>query len=893
VDPEQPLRKTARNLEGEIEDRAPERIEAMPLLNVVLDLHIPENEFTQNLEPKIRQSALHALLVDCLKAAAQDEPLLIVVEDVHWIDALSHDLLEQLARALADYAVCFVLAYRPPQLARLEAPRIEALPQFTHIKLHELTPAEAESAIRAKLAQLYPDRGGATPSGLVDTLMARSQGNPFYLEELLNYVRDRGLDPADIENIELPNSLHALILSRIDQLSEHEKTILRVASVVGRLFRVQWLTGYYPELGPFPAVKAALDTLSSLDITPLDSPAPECAYLFKHIITHEATYESLPFAIRAKLHERLARYLENVYPDSLPLEVLAFHYGRSDNQTKQMEYLRKAGEAAQKNFANEAALDFYGNLLPLLTDAKEEIEIHLQRGEVYELMGNYDDAERDYRAALAFMADDTLLKARAQFALGKLSGLRGDYESALDWLGQAQGAYAQLQDSQGLAQALSEMGKVWWRQGNYIEARERLNEGLALAQETGDIVSVALALNNLGLVAWSQGDYAAARALYEESLSLRRELGDKRGISGSLGNLGIVAADQGDYAAAQSLYEESLSLVREMGDKQGISSSLNNLGLVAVEQGDFAAARALYEESLSLRREMGDKPGISHSLNNLGIVAWNQGDYAASRALHEESLNLCREMGDKWGIAASLSNLGDVTWSQGDYAKARLLYEEGLSLLRELGDKWGIAFALNSLGKVSSNQGDYTAAHTFYEESLSLRREIGNKQGIVVSLGNLGNIAFALGDYAAARAFQAESLALGKELEDKTDIAYALLSLGLVDLAENNPEAREQILESLRLQVEMGKQLPQTSNLVGVAGLAWQEGDATGAAQWLGAVASALTALDARLEFAVKQFHAQTLTAVRAQLGEAAFQSAWAVGAEWRLEEAVQRALVR
>jgi hypothetical protein len=309
VDPSAPLKKQMRSIEGEIEDHAPNRMGAMPLLNVVLDLEIPDNDFTKSLEPQYRKSALRALLEDCLRTASKDEPLLIVIEDMHWIDALSHDLLEELARAMAGNRVCFLLAYRPPQLQRLQAPRIEAMPNFTKIDLPELNQTEAESAIRAKLLQLYPARGGALPEGLVDALMRRAQGNPFYLEELLNYVRDRGLDPSDIQNIELPDSLHTLILSRIDQLSEQEKTTLRVASIVGRLFRAQWLTGYYPELGSFLQVKAALDALDSLDITPLDSPEPELAYLFKHIVTHEVTYESLPFATRAKLLEQLARFL--------------------------------------------------------------------------------------------------------------------------------------------------------------------------------------------------------------------------------------------------------------------------------------------------------------------------------------------------------------------------------------------------------------------------------------------------------------------------------------------------------------------------------------------------------------------------------------------------------
>jgi class 3 adenylate cyclase/predicted ATPase len=777
VDPSAPLRKQIRALEGELEDRAPERMQALPLLNSVLDLDIPDNDFTRTLEPQYRKSSLHVLLEDCLRAASQDESLLIVVEDVHWIDALSHDLLEELAKALADCPICFVLAYRPPQLTRLQAPRLEALPQFTKIELHELNRAEAENAIRAKLVQLYPAHTGSVPPQLVDNLMTRAQGNPFYLEELLNYLRDRGLDPrnpADLEKIELPDSMHALVLSRIDQLSEREKTTLRVASIVGRLFRAKWLTGYYPELGSFPQVKAALDALESLDITSLDSTEPELAYLFKHIVTHEVTYESLPFATRANLHEQLANYLESVVGathESPLLDTIAYHYSRSENKEKQREYLRKAGEAAQKSFANEAALEYYGQLLPLLKDAKKETQIHMRRGQVLELMGKYIEAESNYRAALELSKEDAALKASAQFALGKLNRLRGDYEPALDWLARAKQARMTLEDIAGLAQVLIETGMVLWRKGEYAQVREPLNEGLTLA--------------------------------------------------------------------------------RGAGDKQSTAQALNNLGNVVSDQGDDATARALYEESLALRREMGDKSGIAASLNNLGNLVADQGNNAAARALYEESLALKREMGDKWGIAGSLNNLGNVAFAQGDYSAARALYEESLALGREMGDKWGTA----------------------------------------MSLYNLGNVAFAQGDYSAARALQAECLTLAREIGDKSDMAYALFVLGLADLAEHRPEAREHILHSLHLRQEMGKQLQQTSSLIGVAGLVLEEGKPHFAAQLLGAVESALKTLNAVAEPDVKFFHEQTLAAVCEQLGEAAFQSAWEAGAAMTLEEAVKFAL--
>jgi class 3 adenylate cyclase/tetratricopeptide (TPR) repeat protein len=827
IDPEMPERKLIRWLEGEIEDRVPSRMAAIPLLNTVLDLKIPDNEFTQNLEPQIRQSALYALLEDCLKATAgrgvvsvpdsnengeMTTPLLLVMEDLHWIDALSHELLEGLAKALANYAVCFVLAYRPPQLERLQAPQLEALPQFTRIELHELTKAEAESAIRAKLAQLYPARGGALPSGLVDALMRRAQGNPFYLEELLNYVRDRGLDPAELHRIELPDSLHTLILSRIDQLSEQEKTTLRVASIVGRLFRANWLIGYYPELGSFPQVKDALDALSGLDITPLDTPEPELAYLFKHIVTHEVTYESLPFATRARLHEQLALYLENMDAGTAPLlDVIAFHYGHSENKEKQREYLHKAGEAAQKSFANDAALAYYEKLLHLLLDNREKVEIQLKRGEILALTGQYDDAEHAYRAALELAGNDVAQKASAQFGLGRLYLLRGDYSPALDWLEQAKKVRMALEDTRGLVQVLTDVGMVLYRKGDFEEARELLNDALRLAQRVKD----------------------------------------QDGIVAVLQLLAGVALNLGENSTAQMLEVENLTLSREIGNTGGAAAALFMLGNLALREDDYAKARQLYEESLTIYREMGKKRSIALSLNNLGLVAYKQGDYAAAQRLFEENLTLSREMGDRWGISNGIGALGVIAIAQVDYAKAQTLLKEDLALNREMGDKGGVAIDLNNLGSIALIQGDYTVARAMYEESL----------------------------------------ALCNETNVKTDTAYSLLGLGLVDLAENHPEAREHIIRSLRLRQEIGEHSLQTSSLIGVAGLTLREGNPQFAAQLLGAVESALKALGAPIESELKNFHAQTLADVREQLGEAAFQSAWEEGSQWSLEEVVKVAL--
>jgi len=308
-----PIRRQIRALEGLIADWAPGRVAALPLLGPLLGLALPENDFTKNLEPQFRKSALHALLLDCLTAAARETAaegsgLLLVLEDLHWIDALSHDLLERVAQETQDLPVLIVLAYRPPELLRLQAPRIEVLAHFTRVELASLADVEAEQAIRAKLAQLLPERKGAATPALIARITAKAQGNPFYAEELLNYLRDRGIDTHDlamIERLDLPSSLHTLILSRIDQLSARQQATLKIASVIGRLFRFAYLHGAYPILGAAEPLRADLDELAQPELTPLDTPEPELAYLFKHIVTQEVAYESLTTQARATLHEQL------------------------------------------------------------------------------------------------------------------------------------------------------------------------------------------------------------------------------------------------------------------------------------------------------------------------------------------------------------------------------------------------------------------------------------------------------------------------------------------------------------------------------------------------------------------------------------------------------------
>lgn len=619
-----------QHLEQELGQIDPGFVARMPVLSSVLKLQIPDNDLTQSFDARLRKSSLESMLVDCLRAKTKNTPMLIVLEDCHWIDPLSLELLEVLGRGIAERPVLLVVVTRALKAEQIQGLPVSRLPYYTRLHLSEFTPAEAAQLINLKLAHFF----GTTqqiPKAFVDSIISRAEGNPFYIEELLNYLESQGIDPQDtraLSQFELPSSLHSLILSRIDQLTESQKSTLKVASVIGRLFKAAMLWGSYPQLGDQEKIKVDLEELHRLDLTPLDSPEPELTYLFKNIITLEVAYESLPYATRAMFHGLIGDFIERSSPEMLSqaVDLLAYHYGNSRNEAKKQEYLLKAGEAAQANYANTTALEYYERLLPLL-QAEEQIPVKLKIGQVLELIGQWDDALNVYTEAQlqSEQLDNRQAVGKCQTALGELYRKRGMYEEADFWLKQAQTNFETLDDKVGIGQALHFAGSLAAQQGDLETARIRYEASLTIRRHLDDLPHIAGLLSNLGIVARYQGNYAKARDLQKEGLAIRRSLGDRRAIAVSLNNLGNVALDQQDYEEARARLEEAVLLQREVGDKAYIANSLNNLGNVVRAQGDYQTARQHYLESLQLLQELGDKWSLAYLLQDMGCLAAQEG----------------------------------------------------------------------------------------------------------------------------------------------------------------------------------------------------------------------------------------------------------------------------
>lgn len=623
----------------------PDLVARAPLLASILGIEIPDSELTASFDAKLRKTSLEDLLATLLRARAEREPIVLVLEDCHWIDSLSRDLLEALGRSSASLPVLFVLAYRPAAETG-GGLGIERIADFEELVLDSLGPEEAAALVRSKVAQvLGSDAPGEISDDLVAIVHERSAGNAFYAEELVTYLAGRGVDLQDaaaVRTIELPESLQSLVLSRIDEMPDAPRRTLKVAAVVGRVFEAPTLAGAYPTLGELPAVVENLDALRAADLVRLDREL-EQAYLFKHGATQEVAYESLPFRTRARLHTAVGTYLEASDPEGIDrrLDILAHHFWHGDDEDRKRTYLSRAADAARASYANAAAVDYLRRLVPLL-DGADRVEALLKLSKAQEFTGDWPTAGATASEALdlASQLGDDASRGWAEVALAETSRKQGRYDEATGHLGAARRHFNAAGLDDGVGQVLHLAGTVAAQRGDLGEARERYLESLEIRERLGDTAGLGGLYSNLAIVAEYEGDVASWREHNERALALRRQVGDRWAMGVSENNVAMVALHEGDYEGARTHFEESMRLNREVGDAWMVAIVHNGLGNATRGLGDLGATREHYAAALAAYRDYDDKWATAILLEDMGILAALSGDAAAAH----EALGVAERM---------------------------------------------------------------------------------------------------------------------------------------------------------------------------------------------------------------------------------------------------------
>ncbi len=683
----------------------------------------------QRLAPTDRQVAGRAvdqgeILEQCgnvLRQLSRHRPLLIILDDLHWADNGSIDLLFRLGRRLGGSRLMVLGTFRPEEITigrggqrhPLEKLRSEFKRYMgdLEINLDQTVDYRGREFVDTYLSM----EKNRLSDAFHDALFRHTGGHPLFTVELLRTMQERGdlVQTADgywregpqLDWAGLPARVEGVVAERIERLPEDLQYHLTIASVEGEQFTAEVIA----QVGDQEARSVVQDLSGELrgEHKLVESQGVQrlgrqrlSRYRFTHNLMQQYIYRHLDEVQLSYLHEDVGHALEALYGDQADeiAPQLARHFLLSELIDKSRHYLRRAGEMAAARFANSEAVGFLSRALELTpaTDAEERYALLATRERVYELLGDREAQEQDLVAleALATLLDGPGSSNRqAQMAVR-----RSELANALGDLAQAEKAgrraleLAERDQDAVRAAAHMALGRAMVQQGDYGGARAEFEEALRLAKRHGDRELVASSTRNLGLALYRLGEFDAARASLAEAATISGEVGDPRGEASAINILGAVAYALGDMGDVLTYFERSLQIYRQVGARQGEGMPLTNLGIMALYLGDYALAQQRFTETLQLQREIGDRNGEAISLFRLGQVASDQSQYAEAVTWMEKSLTLRQMMGDRDGTAESMAGLAHALLGLDRLAEAEALFEAAIALRGELGQP-GLALA--------------------------------------------------------------------------------------------------------------------------------------------------------------------------------------------------------
>jgi tetratricopeptide (TPR) repeat protein len=432
--PEKIKAKIETNLANLVEDKA----DIIPYIGGLLGLNYPEIE---EVSPEFWKSKLYGSILEILSSLCQRAPTIICLEDLHWADPSTLELIQYTFSKLI-HPVLFLCVYRPPfHLFKNYSP--DNFEKTCHeIRLQELSSSDARDMIRSLLET------EAFPAKLQEFLQKKAEGNPFYLEEVINaliesqmLIHDRGRwkMTKTFSEFDIPATIQGVIESRIDRLENESKQVLQEASVIGRIFLYEILKRISD---PVFHLDQFLSDLENLDLIRTKSIQPELEYIFKHALIQETAYNSLLIKDRGKIHERIGRIIEQFFSDRLPevYETLAYHFSNGESELKAIDYLVLSGDKSLKHYALEEAHLYFKQAYDLIIARPEKNQQEL--GMIIDIVNKWASVFYFIGDVSGFMKLLTAHKEDAE----KLNDLakQGMYYA---WFGWAKGMQEQVNES--------------------------------------------------------------------------------------------------------------------------------------------------------------------------------------------------------------------------------------------------------------------------------------------------------------------------------------------------------------------------------------------------------------------------------------------------------------
>jgi class 3 adenylate cyclase/tetratricopeptide (TPR) repeat protein len=713
--------------------------ETIPALLALLD-DLPTDSPFLTLDPPQRRQRTLAALKRVLLRESQVQPLLLVFEDLHWIDSETQALLDSLVESLPTARILLLVNYRPEYQHGWGHKTY-----YTQLRIDPLPSAGADEFLQALLGH---DPGVAP---LTPLLIARTEGNPFFLEESVRTLAETAVLVGDrgayrlakpLDELQVPATVQAMLAARIDRLPAEAKHLLQTAAVIGTEVPLPLLQAI-AEL-PEVVLHGGLTHLQAAEFLYETRLFPEHEYTFKHALTHEVAYGSLLLERRRVLHARVVEALEALASEQVAEQVerLAHHALRGELWSKAVAYCQQAGEKALARSAHREAVGYFEQAFSALSHLPEQ----------HETIGQAIDLRLALRTALNPL---------------------GDFGRVLMSLREAEALAAALDDPHRLGQVSRSLSNHFYLRGAPDQAIAAGQRALTLGTASGEVVLQALANLGLGYAYHAQGAYRRAIDCLGQTVAAldgaRRHERFGQVILPAVNSrvwLAWCHAELGTFAEGSTLAEEGLRIAEAIGHPGSLMAASWGIGLLSLRYGDLRTALPRLERAVGLCQDADLPTWFPRIAASLGAAYTLGGRIASAVPLLTQAMEQATATESVYQALCRLS-LGEAQLLAGRLEEARVLAERALALACTHQERGHQAYALRLLGEITAHRDppdvDESAAH--YRQALALADELGMRQLQAHCYHGLGTLYATVGQREQARTALITAIAMYRAMD--------------------------------------------------------------------------------------------------------------------------------
>ena len=693
----------------------------IPPFQSLLSLKVDDEDFSK-FEPKEKRERTFEALRDLMIRVSQEKPLVLTVEDLHWMDKTSEEFLDYLIGWLANTPILLLLLYRPEYTHPWGSKSY-----YTKVGLDQLGTNSSSELVKAIL-----EEGEVAPE-LRQLILNRAAGNPLFMEEFTHTLLENGsIERKDekyvlsgkASDIQVPDTIQGIIAARLDRLEDNLKRTMQVASVIGRdfAFRIlQSITGMREEL------KAYLLNLQGLEFIYEKNLFPELEYIFKHALTQEVAYNSLLLKRRKEIHEKTGKAVEELYPERMEefYEILAYHYARSDNHDKAYHYLKLSGNKATDKHSSWEAIRFYKEAIDILdrlpsTEAykKEKLKIiqqttfpMLHLGYPEDFFPLLEEGER-----LSNKLEDKRSLAMVYGRMGSYYAYIGKPMIGIEYSEKAFDEAQEIQDIELMAPLAFELVTPYFGAGEFIKVVDIASKVLRLIEKTrresdyfGKDMNVYSALCGRcgGSLGWL-GNFEEGKIFLEKGALNALKLGDLRALALIELYYGHLFLYKGDWTHAKAHYQKCIKHSEELNWTMLLGLAWSALGYARTFLKDSYTGLKCIEKGLKIQNDAGIEWWLPIHYWMLSVTHFDMGNIVDARRTIEKALILSEKNNEKSSEGISLVWFGRVLAkadsSGRDKAKANI--RKGVKILSDLNLKPFYSLGYLFIGEICNDAGE-------------------------------------------------------------------------------------------------------------------------------------------------------------------------------------------